>query len=141
LTGGPPGSCAIDLVRLVRSPLWTLVWVCDLLHTPPGSCAWSIDCPLRLLPFPCTPLRLIVRPLGAAALPPVPRVDDEVLGVVEVAPRPSEEAEVSPAAALPPEPTTPLALPGLSDPAPVPTVDAAAPGSAALPPAAQAVLV
>jgi hypothetical protein len=50
--------------------------------------------------------------------------EDDWLGVVDWAPRPSEEAEVSPEAALPPEPTVPLALPGLTDPAPVPTVEA-----------------
>src|SRR5437588_723481 len=36
LAGGPPGSCDIDLVRLVSSPRRSWVTVCDLLHTPPG---------------------------------------------------------------------------------------------------------
>jgi hypothetical protein len=76
----------------------------------------------------------------AAALPPVPSVDELPDGAVEVAPRPSEEAEVPPAAAFPPDPTTPLALPGATLAAPVPTVDAAAPGPAALPPAAPELL-
>ena len=35
-------------------------------------------------------------------------IEDDWLGVVDWAPRPSEEAEVSPEAALPPEPTVPL---------------------------------
>src|SRR5947207_13121667 len=63
-------------------------------------------------------------PSTAAALPPVPRLDDEVVGVVDWAPRPSEEAEVPPAAALPPVPTTPLEPLAPTEPAPVPTVEA-----------------
>ena len=98
LTGGPPGWCAIDLVRLVRTPRRTCVWVCDLLHTPPGSWAWSIDCPLSAFAPPCTPLWLITWPDGAAALPPVLSEEDDWLGVVDSAPTPSEEAEVSPEA-------------------------------------------
>src|SRR5439155_23819760 len=84
--------------------------------------------------LPCTPLRLIVRPLVAAALPPVLRLEDDWLGVVDSAPRPSEEADVPPVAALPLEPTTPLELSGVTEPAPVPIVDADPPGPAALPP-------
>jgi hypothetical protein len=90
--------------------------------------------------LPRTPVRLIVRPPVAAALPPVPIVAEDWLGVVDSAPSPSEDAEVPPAAALPPVPTTPLALSGAAEAAPVPTVEAAAPGTAALPPAAPAPL-
>jgi hypothetical protein len=78
--------------------------------------------------------------LAEAALPPVPIAEEVSLGVDEVAPRPSEEAEVPPAAALPPEPTTPLVLPGVVEAAPVPIVDADMPEAALLPPAAPAVL-
>lgn len=85
--------------------------------------------------FPCTPLWLITcPPLAEAALPPVPIAEAELSGVVEVAPRPSEEAEVPPAAALPPESAAPLVLPGVDEVAPVPRVDADMPRSAALPP-------
>jgi hypothetical protein len=61
--------------------------------------------------------------LTAAALPPVARLDDESVAVVDWAPRPSEEAEVPPAAALPPVPTTPLEPLAPTEPAPVPTVE------------------
>src|SRR5438477_11761487 len=63
-------------------------------------------------------------PLTAAALPPVPRLEDEALGVFDSAPRPREEADVPPAAALPPVPTTPLDPLAPAEPAPVPPVDA-----------------
>src|SRR5205823_12268650 len=82
-----------------------------------------MDWPLRWL-LPCTPLRLIARPLTAAALPPVARLDEEVFGVVDSAPRPSPEAAVPPAAALPPVPATPLDPLAPAEPAPVPTVEA-----------------
>jgi hypothetical protein len=76
--------------------------------------------------LPCTPLWLIVFPLAVAALPPVPSEDDDWVGVVDLAPNPSEDADVSPAAALPPVPTVPLLLPGVTEPAPLPTVEAEA---------------
>jgi len=63
-------------------------------------------------------------PLTAAALPPVPRLEDEALGVFDSAPRPREEADVPLAAALPPVPTTPLDPLAPAEPAPVPTVEA-----------------
>jgi len=124
LTGGPPGSCAIDLVRLVSSPLCTFVLLCDLLHSPPGSCAWFIDWPFRLL-FPCTPLLLMTWPPSPeAALPPVDSEEEDPVGVVDWAPSPNEDAEVLPAAALPPVPTVPLAPFGVVEAPPLPTVEA-----------------
>ena len=78
---------------------------------------------MRLL-VPCTPLRLIARPFAAAALPPVARLDEEVFGVLDSAPRPSPEAAVPSAAALPPVPATPLDPLAPTEPAPVPTVEA-----------------
>jgi hypothetical protein len=99
-----------------------------LLKTPPLSWAWSIDCPVIALALPCTPLWLITWPPPAeAALPPVPSEEEDWVGVVDCAPSPSEEADVSPAAALPPVPTTPLLPLGDVEPAPVPMVDADAP--------------
>jgi hypothetical protein len=93
------------------------------------------------LPLPWTLLRLITcPPFALAALPPVPIAEDDSLGVVEVAPTPSDDAEVPPAAALPPEPIAPLLLLGVVEPAPVPTVEADIPEAALLPPVAPAVL-
>ncbi len=57
LTGGPPGSCAIDLVRESISPLCTLVLVMDLLQVPP-SWARAFDISCRLLALPPTLLLL-----------------------------------------------------------------------------------
>jgi len=74
--------------------------------------------------LPCTPLWLIARPLTAAALPPVARLEDDAFGVLDSAPRPSPEADVPPAAALPPVPATPLDPVAPTEPAPVPTVEA-----------------
>jgi hypothetical protein len=39
---GPPGSCAIDLVRDDTTPLWSLVCVIDLLQVPPPSLAIAL---------------------------------------------------------------------------------------------------
>jgi hypothetical protein len=70
----------------------------------------------------------------------MPIAEDDSVGVADVAPTPSDDAEVPPAAALPPEPITPLLAPGVVEPAPVPTLDADIPEAALLPPAAPAVL-
>src|SRR5829696_9193992 len=97
------------------------------------------DWPVRLLSLPCTPdLLCTLPPLAVAALLPVPSEDEDWLGVVEVAPVPSEVAEVPPDAALPPDPIVPLLPVGVVEPAPLPTVEADipvdVPGPAALPP-------
>jgi hypothetical protein len=43
IAGLPPGSCAIDLVQELRSPLWrTLVLVMDWLQVPPSD-ALALD--------------------------------------------------------------------------------------------------
>ena len=100
-TGGPPGSCAIDLVRDDTVPLWFLVCVIDLLHVPPPWFAIALEWPLVAfgLTFDCD------WTLPPAALPPTP-IDEEVPdGPVEVPAVPSVEAEAPPAAALPPLPT------------------------------------
>ena len=135
---GLPGVCDMDRVRLCNVSSCSKVRVTDRLQVPPGSMAVSAALPKSPF-FPSwTRLRLIVLPSGAAALPPTATEFDDWLGVVEAAPSPSDEAEVSPAAALPAEPTVPLALPGAVEPAPEATVEADAPPGAgpALPPAA-----
>jgi hypothetical protein len=136
---GLPGVCDMDRVRLCNVSLRSKVRVTDRLQVPPGSIAVSADRPKSPF-FPSwTRLRLIVLPSGAAALPPTAIEFDDCVGVVEEAPSPSEEAEVSPADALPAEPTVPLVLPGLVEPAPEATVEAEAPpGVAPAPPPAQA---
>src|SRR4051812_18596071 len=121
-TGGPPGSCAIDLVRELTSPLCTLVWVLESLQVP-LSCARAFDMPCRLLSLPlmCVELRSLVPP---AALPPEPMVDDVPLGLVDVPPVPSVEAEVPPTAALPALPPVALELDGVLDAPALPTLEA-----------------
>jgi hypothetical protein len=42
-TGGPPGSCDIDFVLELSSPLWSLVCVMDLLHSPPPLFAIALE--------------------------------------------------------------------------------------------------
>src|SRR5688572_23260903 len=102
LIGGPPGSCAIDLVRDRTSPLWTLVLVFESLHVPPVW-ARAFDIPWRLLAPPPILVFDVLRS-QPAALPALPIVDDVPCGAVEVAPRPNVDADVPPAAALPPVP-------------------------------------
>src|SRR6185312_6462722 len=105
LTGGPPGSCAIVLVRDDTSPLCTLVWVIDFENVPP-SCAWPCAWALRLPLFP--PFETLLLTFWCetpAALAPAPMVDEPP----DVPPVPSEDAEVPPTAALPPVP--PVAAP------------------------------
>jgi hypothetical protein len=133
-TGGPPGSCDIVFVRVRKVPCTSFSWVCALLQVPPGSCAWFIVWPFSTLEFPCTPLWLIVRPEGAAALPPTPRLEPVWPFAVELPPMPSEEAEVSPAAAEPPEPRVLLVPAAPVEDPPDPTVEVDMPGAAALPP-------
>src|SRR4051794_26760426 len=101
-TGGPPGSCDIDFVVELTSPFWTFVLVFESLQVP-FSCAraFALLCRLWGLSLIWVELRSLVPP---AALPPEPMVDDVPLGLVEVPPVPSVEAEVSPEAALPPLP-------------------------------------
>src|SRR4051812_18912932 len=60
-----------------------------------------------------------------AAVPPVPIVDDVVpVGVVDVPPVPSVEADVPPAAPLPAVPPVAAEPPAPTDAPPLPTVDA-----------------
>jgi hypothetical protein len=76
--------------------------------------------------------------LALAALPTTPIAEDVSLGVDEVPPTPSEDAEVPPAAALPPVPPVALVLPGVVEAAPEPIVEADMPPEAPVPPAAPA---
>src|SRR6185312_14392646 len=75
LTGGPPGSCAMVLVRDDTSPLCTLVWVMDFENVPLSMAwplAWAFRLPLLppldtlLFTFCCEP---------PAALAPAPMVE------------------------------------------------------------------
>jgi hypothetical protein len=92
-----PGSCAIDLVQEVTSPLWrTLVLVIDWLQVPPSH-ALARDWAPNICGFSLILVLEMARPLTAAALPAPPMADD----VPEAAPRPIVEADVPPAAALP----------------------------------------
>src|SRR5216110_372393 len=73
------------------------------------------------------PLRLVLLMSFAppAALPPLPMVDDVCpLGLVEVPPVPSVEAEVPPDAALPAEPPVAAEPDGPLEAPPAPIVDA-----------------
>src|SRR3954469_24969059 len=83
-----------------------------------------MEWPCRLLALPFT-LDLLMSRVPPAAVPPVPIVDDVVpVGLVDVPPVPSVEAEVPPAAplpAVPPVAADPLAP---TDAPPLPTVDA-----------------
>lgn len=106
-----PGSCAIDLVQELRSPLWrTLVLVIDWLQVPPSR-ALALDWARSICGFSLTLVLDIALPLTAAALPAPPTVDEVPNLPVELAPRPSVEADVPPAAALPAVP--PAVLPPL----------------------------
>ena len=92
-----PGSCAIDLVQELISPLWrTLVLVIDWLQVPPSD-ALALDWARSICGFSLILVLDIALPLTAAALPAPPTVDE----VPELAPRPIVEADVPPAAALP----------------------------------------
>ena len=73
-TGGPPGSCAMDLVRLETTPLWILVCVLESLQVP-LSCARAFDMPFMVLALPLSLLELVSR-VPPAAEPPVPSVDE-----------------------------------------------------------------
>jgi hypothetical protein len=98
----------MDLVREpTSSPAFTFVCVLDELHVPP-SCARALDMALVLLSLPFTRELEVARPSVAAALPPVPTDDDVPASPVDVAPRPSVEADVPPAAALPALPAVAL---------------------------------
>jgi hypothetical protein len=93
----PPGSCAIDLVQELRSPLWrTLVLVIDWLQVPPSH-ALALDWDCSICGFSLIRVLDTALPLTAAALPAPPTVDD----APALAPRPIVEAVVPPAAALP----------------------------------------
>src|SRR5204862_3479883 len=120
LAGGPPGSCAMLLVRESSSPSLILVLVIDLLQVPPSwafALAWSCS----MLGFSCTLLLVVaVPPSLVAALPAPPMVDEVPAGPVEVPPVPSVEAEVPPAAPLPAVPIVPLE----PDAEPAPIVEA-----------------
>lgn len=113
-TGGPPGSCAIVLVRDVTSPLWILVWVLESLHVPP-SWARAFDMPFILFSLPFR-RELTLSRVPPAALPAVPSAEADPVGEDEVAPTPKVEADVPPAAALPPVP--PAAAPPPAPPEP-----------------------
>jgi hypothetical protein len=96
-----PGSCAIDLVQELRSPLWrTLVLVIDWLQVPPSD-ALTLDWARSICGFSLILVLDIALPLTAAALPAPPTVDEVPNLPVELAPRPIVEADVPPAAALP----------------------------------------
>src|SRR3954454_5111829 len=94
-----------------------------------------MEWPWRLLALPFT-LDLLISRVPPAAVPPVPTVDDVVpIGLVDVPPVPSVDAEVPPAAplpAVPPVAADPLAP---TDAPPLPTDDAlcaSASGAAAI---------
>ena len=116
LTGGPPGSCAIDFVRDDREPFLSLVWVIDLLHSPPSfaiALAWPFEAFGLTLDF--------ADALPPAALPPTPIEEDAPALPVDVPAVPSVEADVPPEAAPPPLPTVPDELVGDVDAPPVAT--------------------
>jgi hypothetical protein len=101
-TGGPPGSCAIDRVRVETVPSFlTLVCVLDWLQTPPPSFARARACPWFALGL--TLDRVVA--FSPAALPPTPIEDDVPAAPVEVPAVPTVDADVPPLAALPPLPT------------------------------------
>src|SRR5690242_14817435 len=104
LTGGPPGSCAMVLVRHSTESLrsWQTVW--DLAISPP-LCAMAMALPLRLL-LPCTPARVLV--LSPAADAPVPMAEALLLGPLLIAPAPTVEALLPPTAAEPALPAVAL---------------------------------
>jgi hypothetical protein len=109
MAGLLPGSCAIDLVQELRSPLWwTMVLVIDRLQVPP-SIAVALDCDRSICGFSLTLVLDVALPLTAAALPAPPMVDEVPVLLMELAPRPMVEADVPPAAALPAVP--PVVLP------------------------------
>ena len=118
-TGGPPGSCAMLLVRESSSPCLILVSVIDLLQVPP-SWAFALALSCSMLGFSLILLLVVALPSVVAALPAPPIVEEVPAGPVEVPPSPRVEAEVPPTAALPPLPTVPLEP--VEEPAP--TVDA-----------------
>jgi hypothetical protein len=92
-----PGSCAIDLVQELTSPLWrTRVLVMDWLQVPPSH-ALARDWAPNICGFSLILVLEIALPLTAAALPAPPIADE----VWEAEPRPIVEADVPPAAALP----------------------------------------
>src|SRR5689334_23217629 len=129
LTGGPPGSCTIVLVRDETSPLCTFVWVIDFENVPP-SLAWPLAWALRLPLFPPFETLLLTFWLKPpAALAPAPIEDDPP----DVPPAPIDEADAPPIAALPPVP--PVAAPG-----PVPCANASEPSEAVTTPASITVL-
>lgn len=101
IAGLPPGSCAIDMVEELRSPLWrTLVFVIDRLQVPPSH-ALALDWARNICGFSMILVLDIALPLTAAALPAPATVDEVPNLPVELAPRPIVEAAVPPAAALP----------------------------------------
>jgi hypothetical protein len=92
-----PGSCAIDRVHELTSPLWrTLVLVMDWLQVPPSH-ALALEWAPSIWGFSLILVVDIALPLTAAALPAPPIADE----VRDAAPRPIVEADVPPAAALP----------------------------------------
>src|SRR3954452_7068863 len=83
-----------------------------------------MEWPCRLLALPFT-LDLLVSLVPPAAVPPVPMVDDVVpVGLVDVPPVPSVEAEVPPAAPPPAVPPVAADPPEPTDAPPLPTVEA-----------------
>jgi hypothetical protein len=129
LAGGPPGSCAMALVRDVTSPLWTFVLVFESLQVPP-SCARAFDMLLRLLSLPPVFVLLVFR-VPPAALPALPTVDEvSPDGLVDVPPVPIVEAEVPPAAPLPPVPPVAAEPCGPLEDPPLPMLDALWPNAA-----------
>ena len=92
-----PGSCAIDLVHELTSPLCrTLVLVMDWLQVPPSH-ALAREWAPNICGFSLIRVVEIALPLTAAALPAPPIADE----VPDPAPRPIVEADMPPAAALP----------------------------------------
>jgi hypothetical protein len=109
----------MERVRVDNWPFLIWVFVLDLLHVPPGSCAIAFAWPF--FPFPLIFEFPLTRP--PAALPPTP-IEDPLapVGDVEVPAVPRLEADVPPAAALPPlpivaeEPPDPAELPPVAAP-------------------------